>query len=81
MKTGVATNTIIYTRQLSSKTKSCRNCKNYRNGLCKEFNIRITDTSNAKVCSKLKMKQSKNTKRKPKAKSKNKSNAKLKSKK
>lgn len=66
MKIGVATNTIIYTRKISYKKKDCRNCKNYRNGLCREFNIRIPDTSNAKICSKIKMKQNKNIKKKQK---------------
>lgn len=67
MKTGIATNTIIYTRKLNPKTKNCRNCKYFKDGFCNEFKIKITDKTNAKICSRL-------TFRKPKPKKKRKNN-------
>lgn len=45
---------IEYTRQLKPTTKNCRNCKKYkasgRCGICRQFGITITDTTNAKYC-------------------------------
>ena len=52
LKGSTGTSMIIERRPISSKTKSCTNCKFYSSGWCKGFNITCSSTSNAKVCSK-----------------------------
>lgn len=54
MGTGVNTSTIIYVRNREKppKGKNCSKCTKMFKGYCKEFSIRITDNTNAKICSK-----------------------------
>ena len=70
MKTGVNTGTILYVRHRAKppRGKNCTKCKKWFKGYCKEFNLRITDNTNAKVCSKYEEKghQKKTYKRKNK---------------
>lgn len=55
---GVST-TLEYRFKLKTNTKNCNNCKFCKNNgkyvssfYCKGFGIRVTDVSNAKLCSK-----------------------------
>lgn len=59
MKTGVNTGIIINSRfeRNKGKFKVCFNCKNYKNGFCNKFRIRITDVQNAKFCKEFKKKK------------------------
>lgn len=52
--TGVNTSTIIYVRHRAKppRGKNCSKCKSWNKGYCNEFKIRITDNTNAKICSK-----------------------------
>lgn len=63
MKTGTATNKIIYTRKLNPKTKNCRNCKYFKDNFYNAFEIRITDKTNAKICSRLTFKKPRSKKK------------------
>lgn len=42
--------------KVDKRTMSCKKCKSYNRecSFCKEFNISISSTSNAKICSKYK---------------------------
>lgn len=44
--------------KVDKRTMSCKKCRNYDRecSWCKEFNIRISSTGNAKICSKYKEK-------------------------
>lgn len=72
MKTGVNTSTIIYVRRRAEPPKgnNCTKCKKWYKGYCKEFKIRISDNTNAKVCSKYDEKKQYKRKYKPKSKKK-----------
>ena len=69
MKTGVNTSTIIYVRRRAEQPrgKNCTKCESWYKGYCKEFKIRITDNTNAKVCSKYNEKKQYKRKYKPKS--------------